>query len=281
MSTQVGGEIKRATSPKWQVGSTVIPVIVTMGLGLVLSYLLLQVIGSQFLFANGFLFSSGNALLTKLPFEPNFYFLPVLAFPNPITIVILMLAIHFQTLFYDFGMILPASRYLFAYSFDRIFPAKFGYVSGRFHVPIAGGLLCGVVAAVWLAVATLQPSVWLFFSAASIAVYVVIEGMLLAAVVFPYRAKEWYNSTYLAKYKVGSVPLITIVGILGLIGNSYLIVMYVWPLASLGWGAWPISAVIMPIMYVFFGALYYVAKWYRKKYQGFDLGLAFKQLPPE
>ena len=97
---------------------------------------------------------------------------------------------------------------------------------------------------------------------------------------FPYTKKEWYQGTVLAKYKVGGVPVITIAGVVGVVSEIYTIAMYTWPLASVGWAAAPLSVLALPLSYVFFVAVYYYSRWYRKR-RGINIGLAFKQLPPE
>lgn len=77
----------------------------------------------------------------------------------------------------------------------------------------------------------------------------------------------------LRKLQLGGVPLVSVMGLIGLVYVSY--IAYSFWMATVDVGRYTILAMALSGLIIF-----YFAKWHRKS-QGIDLELIFKQIPPE
>src|SRR5260221_618306 len=107
---------------------------------------------------------------------------------------------------------------------------------------------------------------------------IVVGVTCLAAAVFPYRAPEIFHSSPAGRYKIGPVPLVTVMGILGTVMTALLVVV---ALVNSALGLTSPSA-----RYVLGGAfatgimVYAAVRAYRRR-EGVDTSLAFRYVPPE
>jgi uncharacterized membrane protein YbaN (DUF454 family) len=85
--------------------------------------------------------------------------------------------------------------------------------------------------------------------------------------------KDIYQAAPLRRFQLGGIPLVSVMGLIGLIYVSY--IAYSFWMATVDVGRYTIVTVALSGLIIF-----YFAKWYRKS-QGLDLDLIFKQLPPE
>jgi len=100
----------------------------------------------------------------------------------------------------------------------------------------------------------------------------------LAGALLPYRAKDVYEASPGAKYKLGGIPLVTILGVLGFIFGTVMLWMFMFDArlgltSSLAYG-------------IVFGVLAVSAVWYfiaknMQKSKGINVDYAFKEIPPE
>jgi amino acid transporter len=169
------------------------------------------------------------------------------------------------------------TRNIFAWSFDRVFPEPVATVSERFHTPVAATILTGALLAV-MAYLTAFTSFWGYLVNLMIGLFFAFIIVSVAAIIFPYRKKELFQKSPIASWKVGNIPLVTIVGIASLLVSGYLeftVLSYPALGGAITWTS--IGSVIA--VFVFGLAMYFVYKVYRSK-QGIDLALVFGEVPP-
>jgi hypothetical protein len=100
----------------------------------------------------------------------------------------------------------------------------------------------------------------------------------LAGALLPYRAKDVYESSPGAVYKVGNIPLVTIFGVIGFVLGGAMLLMFMFD---------PRLGLTSPLAYqVVFGVLTISAIWYfisknMQKSKGINVDYAFKEIPPE
>jgi amino acid transporter len=169
------------------------------------------------------------------------------------------------------------TRYVFAWSFDGLLPRAMANVHTRYHLPLAGYVFFVVGALAWLAITTVYPGFWAYIS------YLVASQVLLwifgclASALLPYRLKRVYEKSPAGRYKIAGIPVITIAGVLGVISLLSIFTMNL-GVPELGATANVPTMVGLAIV----GAIiYFTAKWYRSSKEGIDIGLAFKDIPPE
>jgi len=174
---------------------------------------------------------------------------------------------------------LAGARFMLAAAFDRAVPAKMADVSDRFHVPV-------VALAAYCLLSVILGAAYVFIPAVATMTYdgafglIVLEiGTGLAAIILPYKSKATFDSSPVAKYKVGNVPVMSIVGAISV--GLLIWIFYVYATVNaLGVNSPGASVWFLVIVYASGIVLYYVAKYIRRR-QGIDLGLAFRQIPPE
>ena len=173
---------------------------------------------------------------------------------------------------------LIATRNLFAWSFDRLAPARVAEVNDRLHTPV----VATVVVALWIEVLNYL-NIYQGLSALLINVIAVMAvafiAVALAAIVMPFTRSNLFNSApAMVRARIAGVPWLTIVGVVMLL--SWAFVLYV-TFATTAFGkVAPISmieAFAVPII----GALYYLVIRQVRERQGIHLKAAFQQIPPE
>ena len=236
-------------------------------------------VGLEFAGAIGYIWLTGNPLAANLPFSPYYIFLPTLMFGViPIVVALLMFGYACQLIYFNATNIYNPVKYLFAQAFDGILPRGVSYVEKRFHTPLIaiGIMVAGGI--IWMAWSWYFPEVWTYVASVAAANLLQYSIILVTGALFPFRLKEVYMTSPWSKYKIGSVPLITIVALIGLIPMLFSIYTYL-VVPELG-AAVPASWATIAGVFLACFLFYFISRWYRKQ-QGIDLDLAFKEVPPQ
>jgi len=175
--------------------------------------------------------------------------------------------------------ILVVTRWIFAWSFDRVAPAKFAEVHPTFATPWVSTIVV-FIAGELLLVGTLYTGVISILLNAALGSAISFVPSLLAGMILPWRGKAIYEQApSFTRAKLGRVPWITICGAIAAFGIIiYTIVLMLFP--QLGFPVTPASGAFMVAWLILGIVLYYVAKGYRK-HQGIDISAAFREIPPE
>lgn len=283
-AAHIGGETKQPS--RTFLYSILAGEAIMIGLFLLVGLVSFPTFGFNFSYAIDYLASVG-----KLPLPgKQFYGLggggtfldliaPILA--NPILIAAVYLIIAFQAFFSGSLMMLHTSRKLFAWSFDRLLPSKFSEVSERFKTPI----YCAIPIAVIVEIITVA-----FLYGPGIFAIIGGVGALMAAIEWGFSAlcgilivtKRDYlrQAPALVQKKIVGIPIIAILGLTALV--TILGVVIVGQLVPAIQGGLPVTATVWTVGLFLAGLPYYlIVKAYRRKHDGIDLSLAFKQIPPE
>jgi amino acid transporter len=174
---------------------------------------------------------------------------------------------------------LGGTRVMIAMSFDRVLPEWIGTVNRRTQTPINAILVFSVAC---IGVTTLYAFVPNFVQYTLGLTVLNITGFaatMLAAALFPWLKKELYDSTVLVKYKIGTIPIITVCGVIFLAFAVYVDFKSL-TASELGinsrngllfvFGTYAVAIVI-----------YVTAKVYRKYRDNLDLGMVYRELPVE
>ena len=175
--------------------------------------------------------------------------------------------------------VLVVTRWIFAWSFDRVAPAKFAEVHPTFATPYVSTIAVFIAGEILLVV-TLYTGVVSIILNAALGSAISFVPSLLAGMILPWRGKAIFEQAPpFTRSKIGRVPWITICGAIAGFGIIiYTIVLMLNP--QLGFPVTPASGAFM-VAYLILGiALYYVAKNFRK-HQGIDITAAFREIPPE
>lgn len=238
--------------------------------------------GSNFLDAISLLYATGNNYL--LPAVPTLNLLVAFASPNPAVVLISGIALLATGLGGATLFAFVCVRNLFAWSFDRILPMALTRLDAKRGSPY-------YAVAVILVVAILLEAVYYFtqfftyYVFATLNLFIVFTMVSIAAIAFPYRLKSVFESSpAIVRRKIGSIPVITLLGVVGVAVNVY----FGWATAQPAISPTPSGGILVQYLsyatvpltiiaaFVIYGVSYFV-----RRSQGIELGAAFKEIPPE
>jgi amino acid transporter len=271
-SAYFAGEVRSGRTAQLLAG----PITATIAFvaALVVAFLALNAIGQGFLGA----LQAASPEATNLGAAPTYMEVAAIASGNPILGALIILGFG-SWLFPTVPMsLLIMTRCIFAWSMDRVVPDSLAKVSERSNSPVNAVILVTIVSAV---------VAWAWAYTSYFTVVVGAFGQLialgigcLAAAILPYRFKSLYDLSPVNWY-LGRVPVLSIVGVAGAIGALLIVVNFARDPSSgvnidLSPGMFWASLALFPIGFV----IYYVSKFLRSR-QGYDIGLAYKELPPD
>ena len=275
-SAQIGGEVKRASTNQYiaMVGGVLIN-------GAVLALLVIlvtNVLSQAWLGAVGtFAFNPDNPL--GMPVNPvGFNFVVSLLTDN--VIILALIGIGFVMWAVNGTPLseLQATRYMLAWSIDRMVPAQLGDVSEKYHTPakaIVFATITGeiaIAALIWIPQASLLGAL-----IAQIVAFIIVS---IAGIVFPYRLPELWQSA--GGRRVFGIPAVTLAGIGGALFLGYLMFLFVTntTLNATFAVTRDISLIVMGTV-IGLGVLWYIAAYFYNRSRGIDLNLAYAEIPPE
>ncbi|MHA1712021.1 MAG: amino acid permease [Candidatus Freyarchaeota archaeon] len=271
--TELMGEMRGATSIKRQIFANVGACIYVTFIFSLFYELAVGVVGREFFNAHAILWFN-DAVPIPIPAFFTQY-ITILTYDNAaLTIWCIIAGLLWAIPMYP-NLFLSSTRAVFAYSFDRIFPSKLGYVTKRFHVPIYSLIFMFGMSLLftWLYSYTVV-STWVL--SASLASMIMIGFTNLAGMVLPYRRPELWKASPASKYKIGNIPLITITGI------PFFVISLVMAYYFLAYDEYgintPVSLIFLACLYVVTAVVYFSYRYYRKK-QGIDIDLLYKEIP--
>ncbi len=238
--------------------------------------------GSSFLNAISLLYVTGKTY--TLPAVPTLNFLVAFASPNPVVIMLSGIALLATGLGGATLFAFVCVRNLFSWSFDRVMPTALTRLDSKRGSPNYAVAVILVVAIVLEAVYYFS-SFFTYYVFATLNLFIVFTMVSIAAIVFPYKLKNVFeNSPAIVKKKIGSVPAITVLGVVGVVVNVFFGYETTNPLIST-----PPSGTIL-VQYLSYatvpltivaGLVIYAIAYYVRRGQGIQLGAAFKEIPPE
>lgn len=229
--------------------------------------------------------SAANWLATNhpdkypVPSYPWISFVTPLLTDNPILIQLMLVSYIAMWIANDLPKIMVTSRILFSWSFDRILPKFVANVSKRFHAPTWAVIITGTLAIIWLGAGVFSGIFNYYLNIAGM-ILIAYTIVAIAAVIFPFKLKDTFEaSPSIVKARVGKVPVISIIGliaaVLGLYASYYALTTPVMGPVSVA--AYTTIAGLFIMGFV----IYEFAKYFRMKRDGIDLGMNFREVPPE
>jgi hypothetical protein len=116
----------------------------------------------------------------------------------------------------------------------------------------------------------------------------VFAATSLAGALLPYRAKEVYEASPGAKYKLGNIPWLTILGGIGAVFGFAMVLAFLFAPQLGVLGNWNFEdfprnlwAQIIAIAIIVISAVWYFAAKAAQKRRGINVDYAFKEIPPE
>jgi len=290
-SAQQNGEIKDARNFTAQTFIMVGSLIAT---GLLLALLAVgieRVAGSEFLYVAGAGYWSliGEANIAGFNLWP-----PILAVAltaSPIVVLIIGIGYILNGFQIVCNCYIGMTRVMVAMSLDRLLPEWFSKVDEKLHTPVNAHLayfLASIPVILAYNLVT-QPFSWysltlgVTFGCGYVFVVTSLAGALL-----PYRAKDLYEASPGSHYKIGNVPLITVLGGVGAVLGTLMVATFLFSKELGVLGNWDFSdfpnhlwAQIIAFAIILVSGVWYFLVKSGQKSRGINVDYAFKEIPPE
>jgi amino acid transporter len=272
--TFFAGEVKQAE--KTLLAGSWSSLIVTWAIFVVAALLLQRLVPLEWIAAESFLSNAGVTDANPMPWitfyaailKPNFILLWIVAIAWVYTLINLA-----QTYFFY------CSRIIFAWSFDRLIPEKVSYIHPTLHSPIVAITIITLIAEVGVIDAATGGVMGAQLNFVFFAVCTQLVPCL-AITLFPYTKPDLFeNASAFVKRKLGNVPVITIVGVITLIYQLWMIIAsFLFPAVG---GRIGTGTLLTLAGFVISGIIvFFIARWYRLQKEGIDINWTFQSVPP-
>jgi amino acid transporter len=281
-SVEQGGEIKNAHVFRNQFFIIVGSLAATAGLLIVLALAMQKGIGDEGILvaSSGYWYGVPEALIGGNYMFPNLMAMGL----TGSWVIVLLIGIGF--ILNSFQIVcncyIGTTRIMVAQGLDGLLPDWFARVHPRWKTPVNAHLAYLIAA---------LPVIWAFNKigdwstkwalGVTFANGAVMVLSALAAALLPYRAKQVYEASPGAKYTVGGIPLVTIVGALGFLLGGFMVVSFLF-VEDLGLAftsnAFPYYIVLGTAI---FGLLVYFIMRQVRASAGLKVEYAFREIPPE
>ena len=277
-SAQQNGEIKEARSFSNQVFIIVGSLIVTGILLALLALALERAVGTDFLYVAGSGYWAGvtEAKISGFWLWPNIIAVALTA--SPLIVLIIGVGYILNSFQIVNNCYIGMTRVMVAMSLDRLLPEWVSKVDDRLHTPVNAHVAYFLASIPVILVYNLWGPWYGLTLGVTFACGYVFVITCLAGALLPYRAKEVYEASPGAKYNLGSVPLVTVLGLIGFVFGAIMVLMFM---------LYPALGLTSQLAYtVVFGVLVVSAVWYilaknTQKARGINVEYAFKEIPPE
>jgi amino acid transporter len=248
--------------------------IIFAGLIYVLYASLYSVFGHDFLVSASVLWVNGKS---PLPSIPSPAFLISYITNNPILASLIPLALVLNNFGFAMVYFFVPTRNIFAWAFDRVIPVKFASVDKR-GVPIYAVIVYAVIA--FFSVYVTVYTAWFnYLYYANFGWWIAVAIVMFAAAIFPFRRKDIFaSSPKIVTAKIGSVPVLTIVGTIGIFASLFISYSTILP----SFTGFPINTIyVVSMLFVMAAALViYAISYFYQKARKVPVELASKELPP-
>ncbi len=233
--------------------------------------------GNDFLGSSTVLSNAGSTAYT-LPAPASFFFYVSMLTGSTVLTVIINISFIVAFIVALPATFLIATRNLFAWSFDRIIPDKVSEVSERTRSPLVANVVVLVVTLAYLAVIVFAGGSFLtLLYTAGIAELLTFMVVAVAGIMFPYRRKVLYEESSIVKSFFG-LPQITVVAAISL---AVYLLFFISLLSADALGANSSTGIRATVIIAVVSIVVYPISKVVNRRRGVDLGLAFRELPPE
>lgn len=282
-SVEQGGEIKNAHVFRNQLFILVGSLALTAGLLALLAVGMQTGLGRDGILvaSSGYWYGVPEALIGGTFLMPNM--LAIALTGSPIIVALIGLGYIMNSFQIVCNCYIGTTRIIVAQGLDGLLPEWFSRVHPRWKTP-ANAHLAYFLASVPVILLFNYVADWstkwaLGVTLANGAVFV---ASALAAALLPYRARSLYEASPGARYKLGGVPMVTVLGVLGTILGGFMLWAFLFVddlgLAFSGDNPVPYSIVLGTIL---FGVVIYWIMRQLKARQGIKVEFAFAEIPPE
>jgi amino acid transporter len=237
-----------------------------------------KAVGTEFLYVAGagYWAGVGESTIAGFWLWPNIIAVALTA--SPLIVILIGIGYILNSHQIVHNCYIGMTRVMVAMSLDRLLPEWISKVDEKLHTPVNAHLAYFVASIPVILLYNLHPNWVALTLGVTFACGYVFVITCLAGALLPYRAKDVYEASPGAKYKIGNTPLVTILGFIGFVLGGVMVLMFML-YSQLGLTSTLAYGVV-------FGVLAFSALWYfivknAQKTKGINVDFAFKEIPPE
>jgi amino acid transporter len=226
-----------------------------------------------------------------LPVWPNPAMLAIFLTNNKLIQVVVMLLMAFWWFGWAGTLFLSSTRVVFAAAFDRLLPERVAELNERTGTPVNAMFLMVIPAVIVSFLYAYNVGGFISVTlAATQAIAIMYFGTAIAAMILPYKKKDLYEASPIAKMKFLGIPVITLAGAIFALFLGFLLVEWFFdPWLNTGGtppGLYGISlantssVIFLLATYGLAAAIYYIFKARRKR-EGIDMNKVQAEIPVE
>ncbi len=273
-STYIAGEVR--TPKRTQIIGSVGGSLVYSAAVFLLALLMFKPVGEGFNQAAAWVSYNTDSYYEIIPSDPTFVTWAAVLVDNWLVLLLVGIGLVIWSYFWIPSAMIIATRALFAWSFDRLVPAKLSEVSPRTNSPVWAVVAVAVVGEAFL-IAYWRG--WFDFLAPFLAYMVVFLTVSIAAVVAGYRRS---TRRFLADAgwdrRYAGVPLLTLCGI---VGAAYWTLALYFALSEDLLFLNTTKQIVLTSLQFLIPLVIFVGLYVWRRSQGINLDLAYRELPPE
>ena len=178
-------------------------------------------------------------------------------------------------------LFLSSTRVIFAAAFDRVLPEWAANISAKRRVPYGSLVLMIIPSLIVSAIWAYQPSFQGIFLWATGVIAITFLGTVIAGAIMPWRRKDIFENSPIARFRVAGIPVITITGVVSAIFIVFMLAE--WSFNAVYGTSFSLNAsspIYFAATYLVAIAIYVVARVVRKR-QGIDLARIHREIPVE
>lgn len=282
-SVEQGGEIKNASVFRNQVFILIGSLVATAALLVLLSIGLSHAVGRSGLLvaSSGYWLGVGSATLNGTVLMPNL--LAIILTASPVLIVLISLGYILNSFQIVCNCFIGTTRILVAQALDGLLPDWFARVSNRLKTPVNAHVayfLASIPVILSYNLVSDWSTKWALGVTFANGLTLTLSG--LAAALLPYRARQLYEASPGARYRLKGVPVVTILGGLGFALGMFMVISFL-TVGGLGlsFSTSGLTPYLLVLGSVLFGVLVYWFMRAVRSRQGINVRFAFSSVPPE
>ncbi len=269
------GEVQGASDFRRNFWAMAGGLLITAVMAIILLLLFDKTFGWGFYHDLNFAYYSG-----KGPFPVWPYPALLVAFLSHNPIMQLLILVTMSAWFFGWAgtLFMSSSRVVFAAAFDRVLPEWISAVNAKTRAPV-NALLCMCIPAVVVSILySYLPGFSNLLLDATFGIAITYLATTIAAIILPFKEKDLYEGSPVARYKILGIPWIVVAGVI--FGGFLVWNIYMWLTQSVYGINNIMSGIFMGALYVIGIVIYFVSKALRRK-QGIDLDMVYKNIPVE
>jgi amino acid transporter len=276
-SAQIGGEVRRASRNQYlaMVGGVLVNGAVLAILVIIFS----AAVGTNWIGSVGYL-GNNNASLLNLPggVPPSFNFIVSLLTGNLVVPILIGIGFVLWALLGTPLSELQATRYMLAWAVDRMVPSAVGDVNDKHHTPVKAIIFCTITGTIALIALVVVPQASLLGALlAQILAFIVVS---IAGIAFPYRLRQVWEKG--GGHRILGIPSVVLAGVGGVVVLVGLMLMFIFnSTVNASFAVTRALSLEFMIGVVVIGIIWYFGALALNRNKGVDIGLAYREIPPE